>query len=101
MGDPVGAARHVREALRPDGVLLLVEPAAGDRPEDNHDLLGRLFYAASTMICMPGSLDQDGALGLGNQVGVARLTELLTQAGFSSVRLATSSPINLVLEATP
>jgi SAM-dependent methyltransferase len=101
MGDPVGAARHVREALAPDGTLLLVEPAAADRPEENHHMLGRLFYAASTMICMPGSLHQEGALGLGNQVGAARLSELLEQAGFTSVRVATSTPVNLVIEAKP
>ena len=101
MGDPVGAARHIREALAPGGTLLLVEPAAADRPEDNHHVLGRLFYAASTMICTPGSLDQEGALGLGNQVGPARLSELLEQAGFREVRVATTTPVNLVLEARP
>ena len=99
MGDPVGAARHVREALNPGGTVLVVEPAAADRPEDNHHPLGRLMYAASTMFCTPASLHDDGGLGLGNQVGVARLTELLTQAGYSSVRLAASTPLNLVLEA--
>ena len=99
MGDPVGAARHVREALNPGGTVLVVEPAAADRPEDNHDPLGRLMYAASTMFCTPASLHDDGGLGLGNQVGVARLTELLTQAGYRSVRLAASTPLNIVLEA--
>jgi SAM-dependent methyltransferase len=101
MGDPVGAARHVREALAPGGTMLLVEPAAADRPEDNHHPLGRLFYAASTMICTPGSLHQEGGLGLGNQVGAARLGELLEQAGFTSVRVATQTPVNLVIEAKP
>ncbi|HUI02992.1 MAG TPA: class I SAM-dependent methyltransferase [Acidimicrobiales bacterium] len=101
MGDPVGAARHVREVLAPDGTLLLVEPAASDRPEDNHHPLGRLFYSASTMICMPSSLAQENGLGLGNQVGFTRLSELLTQAGYSSVRLVTSTPVNLVIEAKP
>jgi SAM-dependent methyltransferase len=99
MGDPVAAARHIREQLTPDGTLLLVEPRAGDRPEDNHHPLGRLFYAASTMICTPGSLAQDGALGLGNQAGPARMTALLHEAGFSQVRLATETPVNLVFEA--
>ncbi|MGZ4712091.1 MAG: class I SAM-dependent methyltransferase [Acidimicrobiia bacterium] len=98
MGDPVAAARHVRESLAPDGTLLLVEPRAGNRPEDNHHPLGRLMYAASTMICTPASLAQEGALGLGNQVGVERLTELLTEAGFGTVRLATETPVNLVFE---
>jgi len=101
MGDPVGAARHVRESLTPGGTLLLVEPRSADRSEDNHHPLGRLMYAASTMICMPASLAQDVGLGLGNQVGFARLTELLNQAGFTRVRLATESPVNLVIEARP
>ncbi|MGZ7014292.1 MAG: class I SAM-dependent methyltransferase [Acidimicrobiales bacterium] len=99
MGDPVGAARHVREHLVPGGTLLLVEPAAADRPEDNHHPLGRLMYAASTMICTPASLSQEVALGLGNQVGFARLREILEQAGFTGVRLATTTPVNLVIEA--
>jgi SAM-dependent methyltransferase len=99
MGDPVGAARHVREQLAPGGTLLLVEPAAADSPEENHHPLGRLFYAASTMICTPASLSQDVGLGLGNQVGFARLSEILGQAGFTQVRLATTTPVNLVIEA--
>jgi hypothetical protein len=101
MGDPVAAARRIRQALRPDGVLLLVEPNGADRPEDNHHILGRLFYAASTAICMPGSLAQDGHLGLGNQAGPARLTSILTEAGFSTARIATSSPLNVIVEARP
>ncbi len=101
MGYPVGAARHIREALSPGGTLLVVEPAAADRPESNHHELGRLFYAASAMICTPASLHQEAGLGLGNQVGSARLGELLSQAGFRSVRVATSSPVNLVIEARP
>ena len=99
MGDPIGAARHVREQLAPGGTLLLVEPQAADRPEDNHHALGRLFYAASAMICTPASLAQEVGLGLGNQVGMARLTEILQQAGFTHVRLATTTPVNLVIEA--
>jgi SAM-dependent methyltransferase len=99
MGDPVGAARHVREQLAPGGTLLLVEPAAADTPEQNHHPLGRLFYAASTMICTPASLAQEVGLGLGNQVGFARLSEILGQAGFSHVRLATTTPVNLIIEA--
>lgn len=99
MGDPVGAARHIHDALAPGGTLLLVEPNAADRPEDNHHLLGRLFYAASTMICMPGSLAQEVGLGLGNQVGLARLTDILQQAGFTSIRLAANTPVNMVIDA--
>lgn len=102
MGDPVAALRHIRERLNDDGVLLTVEPAAQDRPEENHAYpLGRLFYSASTMICMPGSLAQPGGLGTGNQVGPARLTELMEQAGFRTVRVATTTPINLILESRP
>jgi SAM-dependent methyltransferase len=101
MGDPVGAARHIRRALRPDGVLMLVEPAGADRPEDNHHALGRLFYAASTAICLPGSLAQEGRLGLGNQAGTTRLTEILADAGFTSVRVATTTPINVIVDARP
>jgi len=95
MGNPVGVARHVRQALRPDEVSLLVEPNGADRPKDNHQTLGRLFYAASTAICLPGSLAQQGRLGLGNQAGTARLTDILTEAGFATVRVATSTPINV------
>jgi 2-polyprenyl-3-methyl-5-hydroxy-6-metoxy-1,4-benzoquinol methylase len=101
MGDPLGAARRVRQALRPDGVLLLVEPNGADHPEDNHHPLGRLFYACSTALCTPSSLAQEGQLGLGNQAGTARLTEILTAAGFSSVRVATSTPINVIVDARP
>ena len=72
-----------------------------DRPEDNHHLLGRLFYAASAAICMPGSLAQDGHLGLGNQAGTARLTSILTEAGFGTVRVATRTPINVIIDARP
>jgi hypothetical protein len=102
MGDPAGAARQIRGALAPGGTVMLVEPVAADQPQDNHACpLGRLFYAASAMICMPGSLAQDSGLGLGNQAGMARWTELLTQAGFGSGRLATSTPVNLIIEARP
>jgi SAM-dependent methyltransferase len=101
MGDPIGAARHIRSALAPDGVLLVVEPAAGDRVEENHHALGRLFYAASTAFCVPTSLSQPGGLGLGNQAGTAQVTSLLHEAGFSSVRLATQTPVNVILEARP
>jgi hypothetical protein len=84
--------------LRPGGTLLLVEPAGADRPEDNHHPLGRLFYAASTTVCVPTSLAQEGRLGLGNQAGTARMTALLHEAGFGSVRVATRTPINVVYE---
>ena len=101
MGDPVGAARHVRQALVPDGTLLLVEPMAGDGLEDNLNPVGRTFYGLSTVICTPGSLDQEVGLGLGAQAGARRLGEVLREAGFSRVRRATQTPFNLILEARP
>jgi SAM-dependent methyltransferase len=101
MGDPVGAARHARRALAPDGTLLLVEPMAGDSVEDNLNPVGRVYYGLSTVICTPGSLDQEVALGLGAQAGQQQLGEVLREAGFSRVRLATQTPFNLILEARP
>jgi 2-polyprenyl-3-methyl-5-hydroxy-6-metoxy-1,4-benzoquinol methylase len=99
MGDPGKAARAARRALRPDGTLMVVEPAAGDHVEDNLHALGRVFYAASALICTPCSLAQPGGSALGPQAGPARLTALLTGAGFGRVRLAAQSPVNLVFEA--
>jgi ubiquinone/menaquinone biosynthesis C-methylase UbiE len=101
MGDPVGAAAHVRETLKPDGTWLLVEPFANDRIEDNLNPLGRVFYSVSTLVCTPASLAQEVGLGLGAQAGQARLTQVLEKAGFTRVRLATQTPFNLVLEARP
>jgi 2-polyprenyl-3-methyl-5-hydroxy-6-metoxy-1,4-benzoquinol methylase len=100
MGDPVGVARHMRETLAPGGTLMVVEPLAGDRTEDNLHPLGGVFYAASTLICLPNSRSQDVGLCLGAQAGPKRLTEVLKEAGFSSVRVATTSATNIVLEAT-
>ncbi len=99
MGDPVAAARAVRRTLRPDGAFLLVEPAAGDRLVDNLNPLGRLFYAASTMVCTPASLAQPGGLALGPQAGPALLTRVLTDAGFTDVSVIHRSPVNLVFQA--
>jgi len=99
LGDPVGAARHARESLAVDGTLLLVEPAAGEALQDNLNPVSRLYYGLSTVICTPSSLDQDVALGLGAQAGPKRLTEVLNEAGFSHVRVATQTPFNLVIEA--
>lgn len=98
MGDPQGAAKHVLETLAPDGTWMIVEPFAGDRLEDNLNPVGRVFYAASTSICVPASLAQDG-VALGAQAGEARLKEILVKAGFGKVRRATQTPFNLVLEA--
>jgi SAM-dependent methyltransferase len=100
-GDPVGAARHVRETLAGDGTWLIVEPFANDRLKDNLNPIGRLFYGASTMICTPASLSQEVGLGLGAQAGEARLREVVTQGGFTRFRRAAETPFNLVLEARP
>jgi SAM-dependent methyltransferase len=101
MGDPVGAARHIREALASDGTLMLVEPYAGDALEANLTPVGRTFYGLSTVICTPASLAQPVGLGLGAQAGQARLTEVLAEAGFSRVRRAAETPFHLILEARP
>lgn len=99
MPDPLAAAKHIRDALRAGGTFLLVEPYANDTVEDNLNPVGRLFYAASTTICVPHSMSEEPGTALGAQAGEARLTELLTEAGFSQVRRATQTPFNLVLEA--
>ncbi len=99
MGDPVGAARRTRQALAPDGTLLLVEPLAGDGLEHNLNPVGRTFYGFSTVVCTPASLAQEIGLGLGAQAGEPRLADLLREAGFTRVRRATETPFNLVLEA--
>ena len=99
MGDPDGAARHIRSTLHPDGTWMIVEPSAGDRIEDNFHPLGRLRYGFSTLVCTPGSLSQDGRAGLGTLAGGARLSEVVLGAGFGSVRLAAETPFNIVLEA--
>jgi hypothetical protein len=86
MGDPVAAAQHVHESLRQDGTWMVVEPRAGDNVEDNLNLVGRLYYAISMMICTPASLAQDGRMALGTQAGNARLEEVIRAGGFSRVR---------------
>jgi len=101
MGDPVGALKHVRESLAPDGTCMLVEPFANDRLEDNLNPIGRIYYAASTMICTPASLDQEVGLALGAQAGEARLRDVAQQAGFTRFRRAAETPFNLILEARP
>ncbi len=101
MGDPVGAARHVRGTLAPDGTWMIVEPAAGDRVEDNLNPIGRAYYGFSTLLCTPASLSQDVGLALGAQAGEARLREIVLAGGFTRFRRATDTPFNLVLEARP
>lgn len=99
MGDPRGCAAHMREILASDGSWMIVEPIAGNRPEDNLNPVGRLYYNASTMICVPTSLDQEVGEGLGAQAGEARLTEVIRDGGFTHVRRAADGPFNMVLEA--
>ena len=99
MGDPAGCAAHVRGALKPDGSWMVVEPMAKDRLEDNLNPVGRLFYGASTMICVPTSLAQEVGTALGAQAGEGKLREVITKGGFGSVRRATETPFNMVLEA--
>jgi SAM-dependent methyltransferase len=101
MGDPVGAAKHVLQSLDRDGTWLIVEPFASDTVEGNLNPVGRIFYAASTMVCVPASLSQDGAMALGAQAGEARLREVVQAGGFTRFRRATATPFNLVLEARP
>lgn len=101
MGDPVGAARHVRSSLDPDGAWLIVEPFASDRVEDNLNPVGRVYYAASTLICTPASLAQPVKTALGAQAGDARLREVVTAGGFSRFRRAAETPFNVILEARP
>jgi SAM-dependent methyltransferase len=101
MGDPVGALRHVRETIADDGSVMVVEPFADDRLENNLNPVGRLFYAASATICVPASRDQEVGLALGGQAGEKRLREVAEQGGFSGFRRAAETPFNLVLELRP
>jgi SAM-dependent methyltransferase len=101
MGDPVGAAAHVRDTLAPGGTWMIVEPQAADDLSGNLNPVGRIYYAASTVICVPASLSQEVALGLGAQAGEAKLRQVISQGGFSTVRRATETPFNMVLEARP
>jgi len=99
MGDPVAVARQVRDSLHSDGTWMVVEPFAGDRVEENFTPVGRVYSAASTLICTPSSLAQPGRMALGALAGEARLREVIQQGGFARVRRAAQTPFNLVLEA--
>ena len=99
MGDPVAAAQHAAEALAEGGTVMLVEPFANDRVEDNLTPVGRLYYAASTTICCAHSLSEEGKMALGAQAGEARVRAVFQKAGFRTFRRATQTPFNLVLEA--
>ncbi len=100
MGDPGGAAAHIRSRMKPGGTWMIVEPIAADTEGDNvANPVSRLYYNASTMICVPTSLAQEVGLALGAQAGEKRITKLLTEAGFTQVRRAAEGPFNMVLEA--
>ncbi|HET8758644.1 MAG TPA: class I SAM-dependent methyltransferase [Solirubrobacteraceae bacterium] len=101
MGDPVGAARHVRASLDADGTWLIVEPFANDRTEDNLNPVGRIYYAASTLLCTPASLSQEVGLALGAQAGETRLHDVITAGGLTRFRRAAQTPFNLIFEARP
>ncbi|HEY6117945.1 MAG TPA: class I SAM-dependent methyltransferase [Candidatus Dormibacteraeota bacterium] len=101
MGDPVGAARHVKQALAPDGTWLIVEPIAGDKIEDNLNPVGRAYYAFSSFLCVPNSLSQEVGLALGAQAGQKRIHDVVTAAGFTRFRKIGETPFNLVYEVRP
>jgi 2-polyprenyl-3-methyl-5-hydroxy-6-metoxy-1,4-benzoquinol methylase len=101
MGDPIGVARHARESLSETGSVMLVEPYANDRVEENLNPIGRLFYSASTTLCCAHSLSEEGGLALGAQAGEKRLGSVFKKAGFRTFRRAKKTPFNLILEARP
>jgi SAM-dependent methyltransferase len=101
MGDPVGAGRHVRQSLSADGTWMIVEPAAGDRVEDNFNPVGRAYYGFSTLLCTPASLSQEVGLALGAQAGESRIRDVVASAGLNRFRRVSETPFNLVYEARP
>jgi SAM-dependent methyltransferase len=101
MGDPVGAARHIREALAGDGSWLIVEPAAGDTVTSNLNPVGRVYYGFSTFLCVPNALSQSGGYALGAQAGEAEIREVVTDGGFTRFRQTAATPFNLVFEGRP
>jgi len=101
MGDPIGAARHVRQALAPDGTWMIVEPYAGDAYTDNLNPVGRVYYGFSTYLCVPSAMSQGGGYALGAQAGEAAIGRVVTDAGFTRFRRVAETPFNLVFEARP
>ncbi len=101
LGDPVGAARHVRGSLKEDGTWMIVEPNAGDRVEENLNPVGRAYYGFSTLLCTPGSLSQDVGLALGAQAGEARIRQVVEAGGFTRFRRVAETPLNIVYEVRP
>jgi 2-polyprenyl-3-methyl-5-hydroxy-6-metoxy-1,4-benzoquinol methylase len=101
MGDPKGAAAYVRSTMKPDGSWMIVEPYAEDATEANHNPVGRVFYSASTLLCVPASMSQEVGAALGAQAGEARIKDVVTEGGFSRFKRAAQTPFNLVYEARP
>jgi ubiquinone/menaquinone biosynthesis C-methylase UbiE len=101
MGDPVAAARHIRRALKPDGTWLVVEPYAADDAAGNLNPIGRVYYNASTQLCVPNALSQPGGYALGAQAGEAAIRQVVTDAGFTRFRRAAETPFNLVYQVRP
>ena len=101
MGDPVGACSHAKDALKPDGSCMIVEPFSKDSLEENLNPVGRAFYAFSTMLCIPCSINQEVGLALGAQAGEKKLKKVISDGGFTKFRRATETPFNLILEARP
>jgi ubiquinone/menaquinone biosynthesis C-methylase UbiE len=101
MGDPLAAARHVRQALAPDGTWLIVEPYAGDSTSGNLNPVGRIYYNGSTLLCIPNGKSQAGGYALGAQAGEAAIRQLITDAGFTRFRRAAETSFNLVYEVRP
>jgi ubiquinone/menaquinone biosynthesis C-methylase UbiE len=98
MGDPLGAARHIRDALAPGGTWMIVEPFANDSVAGNLNPVGRVYYSFSSFLCVPNALSQSGGYSLGAQAGEAEIRQLVTDAGFTGFRRATETPFNLVYE---
>jgi SAM-dependent methyltransferase len=101
MGDPIGAAAHVRQSLAKDGTWMIVEPFANDQLKDNLNPVGRVYYSFSTLLCTPCSRSQEVALCLGAQAGESRIRNVVTSAGFKRFQRATETPFNIVYEARP
>jgi len=101
MGDPVGVAKHIKQALAADGTWLIVEPIAGDSAEQNLNPVGRAYYAFSTFLCVPNSLSQEVGLALGAQAGEKKIRDVVTAAGFTRFRRIGETPFNLVYEVRP
>ena len=101
MGDPLATARHIRQALKPNGTWLVVEPYAADEVAGNLNPVARVYYNASTQLCVPNALSQPGGYTLGAQAGEAAIRQVVTEAGFTRFRRAAETPFNLVYEVRP